>query len=133
MEQRFTVLIDGGYYYDDEEVEFDISLTDEETATIGKLVAEYDGELEKGLLPILEKGPEGLYHKFYDVIYPYVWYVTFERDDMFEPLPEDEGRKFTFKDVRYLMEKYDYYDLDGAYICRIPDEIMPPGKQRKKK
>ena len=126
MEQKFTVVIDGGYYYDDEEAEFDISLTDEEWATLERLVSEYDGDRSKGLFPILRKGPEALYRKFYDAIFPYVWYVHFQRDDLVELLPEDEGRDFSIKDVSYLMEKYDAYDLDDAYICRIPQELLHP-------
>ena len=47
----------------------------------------------------------------------------FQRDEMFEPIPGDEGKKWEEEDVIYLMETYgDGYCFDDAYICYIPED-----------
>ena len=128
MEYTFKVWIDGNYYDDDEEYEVEIKLSDEEYATIKKLVDDYGYDLSCGLMPILKGGPEGLYHKFYDTIYPHVFFKFFSRDDFFEPLPGDEDKDWDEKeDYEYLIKTYgDRYYLDDFYIVYIPDDIMPP-------
>lgn len=62
MKYTFTTLIDGNYYDEDEEFEKDIELSDDEVATIKKLVDEYKSDLSCGLIPILEAGSEEIYH-----------------------------------------------------------------------
>ena len=124
---KFKVWIDGNYYYDDEEYEVGVELTDEEFETLKKNVKEYDGDLSRGLMPILKKGDERLYNRFYSIIFPPVFFEMFQRDEMFEPEPGDEGKEWDEDDVPYLMETYgDNYDFDDAYICYIPEDMMPP-------
>lgn len=128
MEYTFKTWIDGNYYYEDEEFEREIELSDSEVATIKKLVNEYDGDLSSGLMPILEDGSDELFEKFYDAIFPHVFFVLFRRDPSFEPEPGDEDKTWDEdEDVDYLMETYgDGYDFDNSYIVYIPDEMMPP-------
>ena len=127
MEYTFKVWVDGNYYYEDEEYEVEIELTDEEHETLKKIVKEYDGDLSRGLMPILEKSNDDLYQLFYDRIFPDVFFTLFLRDDMFEPKPGDEGKSWDINDVDYLMETYgDNYCFDEAYQVYIPDEMMPP-------
>ena len=124
---EFKVWIDGNYYYEDEEIEAEIMLSDDEVETIKKLVREYDSDLSCGLMPILKEGDAHLYNKFFSEIYPPVFYELFQRDEMFEPIPGDEGKKWEEEDVIYLMETYgDGYCFDDAYICYIPEDMMPP-------
>ena len=130
---EFTIWIDGNYYYDDEEIEEEILLSDEDVETIKRLVREYDGDLSCGLMPILKKGDERLYNRFYSIIFPPVFYEMFQRDEMFEPEPGDEGKDWDEDDVLYLMETYgDHYDFDDAYICYIPEDMMPPKMKLKR-
>ena len=127
MEHKFRVWIDGVYYHDDLEYDVEIDLTDDEVATIKKLINDYDGELRLGLMPILEAGSDELYQKFYDTIFPEVFLELFRRDDMFEPNPGDENRHWDVDDFEYLMETYgDGYNFEEAYIVKIPKEMMPP-------
>lgn len=124
---EFKVWIDGNYYYEDEEIEAEIMLSDDEVETIKRLVREYDSDLSCGLMPILKEGDAHLYNKFFSEIYPPVFYELFQRDEMFEPIPGDEGKKWEEEDVIYLMETYgDGYCFDDAYICYIPEDMMPP-------
>lgn len=127
MEYTFTTFIDGNYYSEDEEFEKVIELSDNEVATIKKLVDEYESDLSCGLMPILEAGSEELYKKFYDAIFPHVFFVLFQDDPCFEPEPGDEEQTWEEdEDVEYLMETYgDNYDFDDAYVVYIPDEMMP--------
>ena len=123
---EFKVWIDGNYYYEDEEIEAEIMLTDDEVETIKRLVIEYDSDLSCGLMPILKEGDAHLYNKFFSEIYPPVFYELFQRDEMFEPIPGDEGKKWEEEDVIYLMETYgDGYYFDDAYKCYIPEDMMP--------
>ena len=123
---EFKVWIDGNYYYEDEEIEAEIMLSDDEVETIKKLVREYNSDLSCGLMPILKEGDAHLYNKFFSEIYPSVFYELFQRDEMFEPIPGDEGKKWEEEDVIYLMETYgDGYCFDDAYICYIPKDMMP--------
>ena len=123
---EFKVWIDGNYYYEDEEIEAEIMLSDDEVETIKKLVKEYDSDLSCGLMPILKEGDAHLYNKFFSEIYPPVFYELFQRDEMFEPIPGDEGKKWEEEDVIYLMETYgDGYYFDDAYKCYIPEDMMP--------
>ena len=123
---EFKVWIDGNYYYEDEEIEAEIMLSDDEVETIKRLVREYDSELSCGLMPILKEGDAHLYIKFFSEIYPPVFYELFQRDEMFEPIPGDEGKKWEEEDVIYLMETYgDGYCFDDAYKCHIPEDMMP--------
>ena len=101
MEYTFKVWVDGNYYYKDEEYEVEIELTDEEHETLKKIVKEYDGDLSRGLMPILEDSDDNLFQLFYDEIFPNVFFTLFQRDPCFEPNPGDE----------------------------IPDDIMPPKMQ----
>ena len=128
MEYTFKVWIDGNYYHKDEEFERVIELSDSEVATIKELIDKYDDDLSCGLMPILYEGSEELYQKFYDAIFPHVFFVLFQRDEYFEPKHGDEDRIWDEdEDVEYLMETYgDGYDFDDAYIVYIPNEIMPP-------
>ena len=127
MEYTFKVWIDGNYYHEDEEYEVEIELTDEEHDTLKKIVKEYDGNLSRGLMPILEKSDNNLYNLFYDKIYPDVFFTFFNRDECFEPLPQDENRRWTIDDVDYLIDTYgENYYLNESYIVRIPEEMMPP-------
>ena len=124
---EFKVWIDGNYYYEDEEIEAEIMLSDDEVETIKRLVREYDSDLSCGLMPILKEGDAHLYNKFFSEIYPPVFYELFQRDEMFEPISGDEGKKWEEEDVIYLMETYgDGYCFDDAYICYIPEDMMPP-------
>ena len=124
---EFKVWIDGNYYYEDEEIEAEIMLSDDEVETIKRLVREYDSDLSCGLMPILKEGDAHLYNKFFSEIYPPVFYELFQRDEMFEPIPGDEGKKWEEEDVIYLIETYgDGYCFDDAYICYIPEDMMPP-------
>ena len=124
---EFKVWIDGNYYYEDEEIEAEIMLSDDEVETIKRLVKEYDSDLSCGLMPILKEGDAHLYNKFFSEIYPPVFYELFQRDEMFEPIPGDEGKKWEEEDVIYLMETYgDGYCFDDAYKCYIPEDMMPP-------
>ena len=124
---EFKVWIDGNYYYEDEEIEAEIMLSDDEVETIKRLVREYDSDLSCGLMPILKEGDAHLYNKFFSEIYPPVFYELFQRDEMFEPIPGDEGKKWEEEDVIYLMETYgDGYCFDDAYICYIPEDMIPP-------
>ena len=123
---EFKVWIDGNYYYEDEEFEAEIMFSDDEVETIKKLVKEYDSDLSCGLMPILKEGDAHLYNKFFSEIYPPVFYELFQRDEMFEPIPGDEGKKWEEEDVIYLMETYgDGYCFDDAYKCYIPEDMMP--------
>jgi hypothetical protein len=123
---EFKVWIDGNYYYEDEENEAEIMLSDDEVETIKRLVREYDSDLSCGLMPILKEGDAHLYNKFFSEIYPPVFYELFQRDEMFEPIPGDEGKKWEEEDVIYLMETYgDGYCFDDAYKCYIPEDMMP--------
>ena len=123
---EFKVWIDGNYYYEDEEIEAEIMLSDDEVETIKRLVREYDSDLSCGLMPILKKGDVHLYNKFFSEIYPPVFYELFQRDEMFEPIPGDEGKEWEEEDVIYLMETYgDGYCFDDAYKCYIPEDMMP--------
>ena len=123
---EFKVWIDGNYYFEDEEIEAEIMLSDDEVETIKKLVKEYDSDLSCGLMPILKEGDAHLYNKFFSEIYPPVFYELFQRDEMFEPIPGDEGKKWEEEDVIYLMETYgDGYCFDDAYKCYIPEDMMP--------
>ena len=123
---EFKVWIDGNYYYEDEEIEAEIMLSDDEVETIKRLVKEYDSDLSCGLMPILKEGDAHLYNKFFSEIYPPVFYELFQRDEMFEPIPGDEGKEWEEEDVIYLMETYgDGYCFDDAYICYIPEDMMP--------
>ena len=123
---EFKVWIDGNYYYEDEEIEAEIMLSDDEVETIKRLVREYDSDLSCGLMPILKEGDAHLYNKFFSEIYPPVFYELFQRDEMFEPIPGDEGKKWEEEDVIYLMETYgDGYCFDDAYKCYIPEDMMP--------
>lgn len=123
---EFKVWIDGNYYYEDEEIEAEIMLSDDEVETIKKLVREYDADLSCGLMPILKKGDVHLYNKFFSEIYPPVFYELFQRDEMFEPIPGDEGKEWEEEDAIYLMETYgDGYCFDDAYKCYIPEDMMP--------
>ena len=123
---EFKVWIDGNYYYEDEEIEAEIMLSDDEVETIKKLVKEYDSDLSCGLMPILKEGDAHLYIKFFSEIYPPVFYELFQRDEMFEPIPGDEGKEWEEEDVIYLMETYgDGYCFDDAYKCYIPEDMMP--------
>lgn len=78
-------------------------------------------------MPILKACSKELYQRFYDIIFPDVFYTLFLRDPCFEPLPQDEDKSWTYDDVHYLMETYgkNYY-FDEAYQVYIPDEMMPP-------
>ena len=123
---EFKVWIDGNYYYEDEEIEAEIMLSDDEVETIKRLVKEYDSDLSCGLMPILKEGDAHLYIKFFSEIYPPVFYELFQRDEMFEPIPGDEGKKWEEEDVIYMMETYgDGYCFDDAYKCHIPEDMMP--------
>ena len=123
---EFKVWIDGNYYYEDEEIEAEIMLSDDEVETIKRLVREYDSDLSCGLMPILKEGDAHLYNKFFSEIYPPVFYELFQRDEMFEPIPGDEGKEWEEEDVIYLMETYgDGYCFDDAYKCYIPEDMMP--------
>ena len=123
---EFKVWIDGNYYYEDEEIEAEIMLSDDEVETIKRLVIEYDSDLSCGLMPILKEGDAHLYNKFFSEIYPPVFYELFQRDEMFEPIPGDEGKEWEEEDVIYLMETYgDGYCFDDAYKCYIPEDMMP--------
>ena len=136
MEYKFKVFIDGNWYYDDEEFERNIELSDTEVATIKELICKHYYELffddidvlTPDLMMVLQEGPDDLYQKFYDTIYPHVFFELFLRDEEFEPNPGDEDREWDEdEDVDYLMETYgDGYDFDSAYIVYIPDEMMPP-------
>ena len=129
MEYAFKVWIDGNYYEEDEEFEEGIELSDSEVSTIKELINKYKDDLSCGLMPILYEGSEELYKKFYDAIFPHVFFELFQRDPCFEPEPDDENRIWDEDDVEYLMDKYgDNYDFDDAYIVYIPDELMPPKK-----
>ena len=130
MEYTFKVWVDGNYYYKDEKYEVEIELTDEEHETLKKIVKEYDGDLSRGLMPILEDSDDNLFQLFYDEIFPNVFFTLFQRDPCFEPNPGDEGKIWNISDVDYLMETYgDGYCFDDAYIVYIPDDIMPPKMQ----
>lgn len=127
MKCKFRVWIDGMYYHDDMEYDVEIELSDDEVATIKELVSEYDNDLSQGIMPVLEEGNDVLYNKFYRAIFPEVFMEFFSRDEMFEPVPGDEDKHWTIDDFDYLLETYGGgYDLDGAYIVRIPSEMMPP-------
>ena len=130
---KFTLWIDGCYYYEDEEYEVEVDLSEEEVASIRKMVNEYEGDLSRGLMPVLKVCSKELYQKFYDVVYPDVFYSVFKGDDCFEPLPQDEDKSWTFDDVNYLIETYgDHYDCDDAYQVFIPDDMKPPKIQLSK-
>ena len=127
MEYHFKVWVDGNYYYEDEEYEKEIDLSEEEYDTIRTLVKEYDDDLSRGLMPILKAGSTELYKRFYRAIFPEVFLELFSRDDMFEPEPGDEDRTWDEEDFDYLMKTYgEHYDFDEAYICYIPEDMMPP-------
>ena len=133
MDYTFKVFIDGNYYDDDEEYDVEIDLSDEEYATIKRLVDEYDYDFSRGLMPILKDGPENLYHKFYDIIFPHVFFKFFSRDDLFEPVPGDENKVWHEDDFDYLIKTYgDNYYLDEAYIVFIPAEMLPPAMKLSK-
>lgn len=130
---KFTLWIDGCYYNEDEEYEVEVDLSEEEIASIRKMVNEYKGDLSRGLMPVLKACSKELYQKFYDVVYPDVFYSVFKGDNCFEPLPQDEDKSWTFDDVNYLMETYgDHYDCDEAYQVFIPDDMKPPKIQLSK-
>ena len=74
MEYTFKVWVDGNYYYEDEEYEVEIELTDEDYDNLKKIVKGYDGDLSRGLMPILEKSNDDLYQLFYDRIFPDVFF-----------------------------------------------------------
>jgi hypothetical protein len=134
MEYTFKVWIDGNYYDDNEEYDVKIDLTDSEVGTIKRLVDEYELVLTRGLMPILKKGPEELYKKFYNVIMPHVFLYFIRRDESFEPVPGDEDRTWHEEDFGYLMktygdnysfEDYNSYYFNDSYIVRIPEDMMP--------
>jgi len=133
MKYKFKVWIDGNYYYENEEYEREIDLSEEEYDTIKNLVKEYDGDLSLGLMPILETGSSELYQKFYRAIFPEVFLEMFSRDEMFEPEPGDENKSWDVDDFDYLMETYGCgYNFDDVYIVSIPDEIYETKKKHKR-
>ena len=127
MEYKFKVCIDGCYYYEDEEYEVEISLSDKEIETIREIVINYEGNLSQGLMPILEECSKELYQKFYDKIFPHVFLELFSRDEMFEPENGDKHHGWDEDDFDYLIKTYGHnYNFDEAYIVYIPDDMMPP-------
>lgn len=85
MEYKFKVFIDSNWYYKDEEFEKNIELSDTEVATIKNLISKHYYELffdstdvyTPDLMLILQEGPDDLYQKFYDAIYPHVFFELF--------------------------------------------------------
>jgi hypothetical protein len=133
MAYKFKVFIDGNYYDDDEEYEVEIDLSDEEYVTIKRLVDEFGYDFSCGLMPILKDGPGNVYHKFYDTIFPHVFFKFFSRDDLFEPVPGDENKVWHEEDFDYLIKTYgDNYYLDDSYIVFIPDKMLPPAMKLSK-
>lgn len=127
----------------------EVELTDEEVATIRKLVKTYQGDAEKcGLLPILENGAPELYEKIDEAIYGevYDYFVLdglrngfFDLDDQMAANYErdkEEGivddyefwccfeREKMEEDLGYLHSRYDIGDQlntgDENYYCHIP-------------
>ena len=126
----FTIWIDGNHYTDDKIIKVPIPLSDNEVATLKQLVRDYEGNPDKGLMPILETGSNDLYRRFHDIIYPRVFFELFdiehvEDDDI---RPGDKHRTWDFgRDIEYMMDTYgEWLDCDDAYICYIPTDMRPP-------
>lgn len=126
MKYTFNVTIYLTYF--DETYQPEIELSDREIATIKELLSCYSGDLDEGLMPVLEDGPQELYDKFYDAIFPHV-FIAIYNDECQEagvehrPYPEEY---WDDDEVRFLISKHkDDYEFDGSYICDIPDDWRP--------
>lgn len=127
----FTILVYGGYYQDDIEFNVSIPLSDDEVFAIQCLVNCYNGSLNEStdLMPILKAGAPELHQRFFDAIYPRVFFELFELDRVDPDLglnPIDWGRQWDFdRDIDYMLATYgDAVDLSDAFICRIPDQFI---------
>ena len=125
----FPVFVFGGYYHDDVELSVNIPLSDDDVATIQTLVSQYDGPLDESadLMPILEAGAPELQLRFFEAIYPHVFFELFDLDSVDLSLtPADSGRQWNFeRDIDYMLATYgDALDVSDAFVCRIPDQFI---------
>ena len=125
MEYTFKVVVDGCWEHEDVEFEKTIELSDSEVVTIKRLISEYDDELSRGLMPILEDGSDELFKKFHNAIFPQVFLAILKNDTHLE-LDAEDKQKLQDEDFDYLMEKFrNNYCFDDAYYVYIPDEMKP--------
>ena len=125
----FSVFVFGGYYKDDVELTVDIPLSDAEVVTIQSLINRYDGPIDSDtdLMPILKAGAPELHQRFFDAIYPRVFFELFELDRADLSLdPVDWGRQWDFdRDIDYMLATYgDAADFSDAFLCRIPEQMV---------
>jgi hypothetical protein len=78
-------------------------------------------------MPILKAGAPELHQRFFDAIYPRVFFELFNLDDVDVSLnPIDWGRQWNYdRDIDYMLATYgDAVDFSGAFICRIPSQFI---------
>ena len=138
----FSVFVFGGYYQDDAELTVTIPLSDDELATIKNLVSRHQKLNNQNLaifnsqfsilnshdlMPILKAGAPELHKRFFDAIYPRVFFELFDIDSVDLSLcPADRGRQWDFnRDIDYMLATYgDAIDVSDAFVCRIPDHFI---------
>lgn len=125
----FSVFVFGGYYDDDVEFTVNIPLSDDEFATIQSLVSRYKDPMgqEDDLMPILKSGAPELHKRFFDAIYPRVFFELFDIESVDLSLnPVDGGRQWEFeRDIDYMLATYgDAVDVSDAFVCRIPNQFI---------
>lgn len=131
----FTVFVFGGYYQDDAELTVTIPLSDDELATIQTLVSRHHNPIgkENDLMPILKAGAPELHKRFFDAIYPRVFFELFDIDSVDLSLcPVDWGRQWDFeRDIDYMLATYgDAVDVSDAFVCRIPDQFIQKNNKK---
>ena len=127
----FTIFVDGNYYQDDAELTVSIPLSDDDVATIQRLLGQHKGPLNSStdLMPILKAGAPKLHQRFFDAIYPRVFFELFDLDLVAPDLDSDSAdwhRQWDFdRDIDYMLATYgDAVDLSDAYLCRIPEQFI---------
>jgi hypothetical protein len=142
----FSVFVFGGYYKDDVEFTVDIPLSDDELATIQNLVSRHQKPNNQNLaifnsqfsilnshdlMPILKAGAPELHKRFFDAIYPRVFFELFDIDHV-DPKPGDWGRQWDFeRDIDYMLATYgDAIDVSDAFVCRIPDHFIQKNNKK---
>lgn len=131
----FSVFVFGGYYHDDVELTVAIQLSDDEFTAIQSLVSRYYEPMGKknDLMPILKAVAPELHKRFFDAIYPRVFFELFDIDSVdLSPNPVDWGRKWDFeRDINYMLATYgDAIDVSDAFICRIPDQFIQKNNKK---
>lgn len=84
-------------------------------------------------MPILKAGAPELHKRFFDAIYPRVFFELFDIDSVDLSLcPADRGRQWDFnRDIDYMLATYgDAVDVSDAFVCRIPDQFIQKNNKK---